>query len=318
MDTPNDNNGNIDTIDKNSLSNNKIENINESNKNNDTILDMMEIIDDTNKNNDTILNMMEKIDAPVKPESVTHINRLPSEEFYNKLHRRENTTVIRSAPVTQLKTIKRRGNTYKVQSPRLPSDDSDPSDHQEASDLDVMMDDLYKETLAMSSSAMRKSSIFKFLYILSTFFMIIAGALIGILTLFSNQSCSTSNTTSSQSVPTIIAGSFGFTITAIQTLITVFSIEKRGVLLREISNRLRKISRQIKMLQHSDINYDSKFKRLDQLYTKIDDLDLCIFEGSITTYVSKGTNSSSDNSDKSTGSKNPKTNRLYDTVRRFK
>lgn len=290
------------------------------------------LADDINLANDTIIDMMDKVSE--QPQQKIRLRALPSGEILNKLSqqnyeksqnrsgrytdRYDNGMLTRTNSVTRLKTIRRRGVEYRVPTPRQISTIHDDSDDEE---LDNMMEDLYHDSLRLSTSASRTSSILKCLYILSTFFTIIAGVGVGILTLFGGgqTSCSNTNITNGiaatgtqYSIPIIIAACLGFLISAVESLVSVFSIQKRGVLLRDISNRLRKTSRQIKMLQHSDMTTSEKFKSIENLYAKIDELDLNIFDNTITmSAISKDSNPISDN-EKSDKRKPPKTNRSDD------
>lgn len=158
-----------------------------------------------------------------------------------------------------IRTIKRRGNIYVV-------------DEQASSSIDQMIEDLYTEALSMSLDANRKAKMLKFFNILANIFLVISGAVIGVLTL--NQS-----NTSYYYISSIL----GFMITGIQTLMSMFSIEKRCVLLKTISANLRKTSRQIKNLETSNLKRKDKKKKLEEYYTEMDELDLIIFDNNITT-----------------------------------
>ena len=180
-----------------------------------------------------------------------------------------------------IKTIQRRGNTYMIRD-SLPSEE----DPVESDGVDRMIEDLYTETLHMSSSSGRKAGLFKIFYVLATIFVTISGAVIGVLTLEGYESCSS----------LYIAAVLGFMITAIQTLLSTFSIEKRSVLLKDVSNKLRRISRELKVLQNSEINPKKKMVKLEEFYAEVDELDISIFDNTITTSsVRDGTNISHDN-----------------------
>lgn len=158
------------------------------------------------------------------------------------------------------KTLKRRGNTYEI------TDDDDGV-------LDTMIDDLYIEALSLSSAATARAGVLKFLTVSASIFMIIAGAIIGVLTLESHK----------DNVSICIASILGFSITAIQTALSTFSIERRSVLLKQISLKLREIARELKTLEASEINPGDKMKRVQMLYDKVDKLDLGMFDHTITT-----------------------------------
>src|SRR3972149_7409755 len=179
-----------------------------------------------------------------------------------------------------IKTIQRRGKNYMIRA-SLPSEE----DPVESDGTDHMINDLYIETLGMSSSSNRKAGIFKIIYILATMFMIIAGAIIGVLTLDGQ----------SNHISLYIASILGFSITATQTVLSTFAVEKRSVLLKDVSNKLRKISWNINTLQASNAKPEDKMKKLEEYYAEVNELDLAMFDSSITTTpTSKGTNISSD------------------------
>lgn len=163
-----------------------------------------------------------------------------------------------------IKTIQRRGNTYMIRD-SLPSED-DPA---ETNGADQMLTDLYHDTIRLSTEANRKASIFKILYFFSTFLTIIGGVVVGILSIGGGNS--------------YLIAALGFVITGIQTFLTTFSIERRGVLLKDVSGKLRKVSRQVRALQLSDSKPKDKMKKLEDYYTEVDELDLSMFDNKITT-----------------------------------
>lgn len=162
-----------------------------------------------------------------------------------------------------IKTIQRRGNTYMIHD-SLPSDDDNVI---EMNATDKMVNDLYGETLHMSAKANKKASRFKMVYITSSSLIIILGIVIGLLTI----NCSW------------YASASGVLISAIQIFLSTFSVEKRGVLLKDISSKLRKSSRQVKTLQNTNLNQREKMRKLEELYTDVDELDLSMFDHTITT-----------------------------------
>lgn len=143
-----------------------------------------------------------------------------------------NDTGLKMCERAGCKTIRRRGNIYKInESPikeEVPKED----------DIDIMIHDLYEETLKMSAQANKRAIIYKYFVIICSFFVIIAGAIIGVLTI--EQYTNT--------VSKYVTAVLGFIITIIKTLIATFSLEKRSVLLKEISARLRKLSRKNKII----------------------------------------------------------------------
>jgi hypothetical protein len=177
-----------------------------------------------------------------------------------------------------IKSIKRRGNVYMV------------DESESFNPVDQMITDLYNEILAMALEANKKAKMLKLFNGLSNIFLVISGSVIGVLTL------NEENNSSYYYVSSIL----GFGITGVQTLMAMFSVEKRGIVLKDVSSTLRKISRQVKNLSNSNMNLKDKRKKLEYYYAKIDQLDLIIFDNSATA-IPKNRNddqtTSSDSSD---------------------
>lgn len=158
-----------------------------------------------------------------------------------------------------IRAVSRRGNVYMVGESRS----FDPTDQ--------MIKDLYEETLNMSMDANKKARLLKFVGVLANIFLVISGSVIGVLTL--DQPSNNSY---------YISCVLGFAITAVQSLMSMFSIEKRGILLKDISNSLRKISRQVKSLENSHMKIKDKKKKLEELYTEVDEIDMVMFDNNAT------------------------------------
>jgi hypothetical protein len=155
----------------------------------------------------------------------------------------------------------------------LPNDEDDPV---QTDSTEMMINDLYSDSLRLSSIANRKASVFKGLYITCVFVIIVAGAATGILSINNDE---------------YIVSAIGFVTTAIQALATTFSFERRGVLLKDVSNKLRKVSRQIRSLQNTDIKQKDKMRKLEEYYDEVNELDLNMFDNAITTStMAKATN----------------------------
>jgi hypothetical protein len=170
-----------------------------------------------------------------------------------------------------MRTVQRRGNTYMIRD-SIPSEE----DPVESDGVDRMISDLYRETMEMSSSANSRAGLLKHLYVLAAIFITIAGAIIGALTVqgFSDAA--------SQYAATVL----GFAISGVQALNSTFSIQNRSVLLKEVSNRLRKVSRGLKTLENSEMKSRDKWKKLEEFYAEVDELDLNMFDNTITTVSS--------------------------------
>lgn len=160
------------------------------------------------------------------------------------------------------KIIHCRGNTYTMKDTK-----------ETEAVVNTMMNSLYAEALSLSSTASTRAMIFKYIYIIANVFIIIAGTVIGVLT--------SQNTVSStdKTVVTVL----GFIITGVGSILTTFSLEKRGVLLESISNDLKRISREVKELQCSDLDINEKMSQLESLYIQVDSMDLTIYDNKTTT-----------------------------------
>ena len=171
-----------------------------------------------------------------------------------------------------MKTVKRRGNVYVIRDSITSEDDP-----LECDVIDTMTEDLYNEVIKMSTSANRKASFFKFIFVITNLYVIMTGAVIGVLTLNDFGS----------SIPSYIASILGFSITAVLTILTTFSVSKRGVLLKDISNRSRRIARDIKVIQNSNLPRKERLKKINEKYQEVDELDLAIFDNSVNSMSSK-------------------------------
>lgn len=167
------------------------------------------------------------------------------------------------------KAITRRGGTYQIRGVSSSSDEDEFVNH-----TDAMLVGLYSDTLRLSSKANTKAARLKYLNIFAVLFTIVAGTVIGILSLESGSDTPTS-------VSAYIASILGFLITGVHTILSTFPINKRSVLLRADANRLRKISRQLQMLQASNIPTDEKVRRLEAYFAEVDELDLDIFDSGV-------------------------------------
>lgn len=213
------------------------------------------------------------------PLKFSRFNKLTG-EFTGTGINLEHPPLLRTPTSGYLRTIQRRGNSYMLRDTMSSSED----DQLEGDSTDDMINDLYEESLTLSASASSKSNLFKSIYIISSITITIFGVVVGVLSLIDDGK-------RNLSAAAIIAALMGFTITAIQTLMSTFAIEKRGVLLKDVSNKLRKVSRQIKTLQSSDLPPEIKLKKLEEYYTEVNELDLSIFDHNITTSsVDKATN----------------------------
>lgn len=182
-----------------------------------------------------------------------NINRIYREPSFT-----ENTPSIYEAD--NIRKIQRRGVVYVIKD-QLPENEL----------FEQMSDDLYVECIQLAMVANRRAKIFKTIQIIAAIYLIICGTVIGVLTLEGY----------SGSVTIYIAAILGFSISAVQTIISTFGFERRSVLLKYISHKLRKISREIKTIQSSDVKNKRKMVKLEELYSEVDDLDLSMFDSNI-------------------------------------
>lgn len=167
------------------------------------------------------------------------------------------------------RTITRRDNVYEIRG----QSSSDDEDNVISSHATNLITDLYGYTLKLSAKANTKAERLKYLNIFAIMFTIIAGAVIGVLSIENGNDTTT--------VSAYIASALGFIITGVHTILSTFPINKRSVLLRSDANRLRKISRQLQMLQASNLPFDEKIRRVETFYAEVDELDLDIFDSKI-------------------------------------
>ena len=161
------------------------------------------------------------------------------------------------------RSIERRGRVYMIKDPVRSEDD----DVVNGGNTSSMIDDLYHDALEMSSRANRIASLHKMIYTFCTFLIIIGGITVTIISIGKNDYTTTV---------------IGAVITGIQTIVTTFSIERRGVLLRDTANKARAISRKCRALQISDLKEETKMHRIEDLYAEVDELDMNIFDNNIT------------------------------------
>lgn len=245
-----------------------------------------------NKENLTPENSLNKSDDVVIPEPVRKTVTPPILSFPVKAQGSDSgpslspSSLLASSPVSlpisgrltgsYIRPIQRRGNTYMIRD-SLPLED----DPVEADSTERMIEDLCNETLKMSAAAQWKATLFKVIYVLTQVLTVVGGV---VVTVLSFQGYETTITKYS-------AGVIGAIIAGVQSLMMLFAVEKRGVLLKDVSIKLRKISRQVRALRSADMKPNKKIKRLEEYYAEVDDLDLSIFDNSVTTTpVEKATN----------------------------
>ena len=171
-------------------------------------------------------------------------------------------------------TFRQKGNTYVIKNT------NSNQDNQDNEDIYHVIDDLYEDVISQSKMAEFQANMYKLLNVFASIFIVIAGSISGILAINTNTINSISNTTTvNDNSGTIwVISILGFSITVIKTLLVLFTIEKRSILLKESSIKLRKLSREIKNLKNQNLTNIELFQRIDMIHTEIDELDIHVFK----------------------------------------
>jgi len=127
--------------------------------------------------------------------------------------------------------------------------------------IDEMIDDMYNECLKKISASKKKITIFSYLQILTNIVIIVFGSVTSVMTLLNKGN-------------TMYNVIFGFSISTIQTILSMFTIEKRISLYKTNSKELKKLSWKLRELKLSDDDIKLKLKRLDEIYLQVDELDV--------------------------------------------
>jgi hypothetical protein len=178
--------------------------------------------------------------------------------------------VIISDPSPSARTYRIKGNTYVIK-----NSDS----NEDVEDIYHVIDELYTETNYMAIWADWKANIYKFIFIGCSIYIIVAGAAVGVLGTGNRIISGVSNSTNIQDYsPTNIAVIvLGFSITILKSLLDVFTIQKRSFLLKQSGIKLRKIARDVKSLKNLQLSNLELFRRIDEFYMEIDELDIRMF-----------------------------------------
>lgn len=175
-------------------------------------------------------------------------------------------------------TFRRKGTTYVIKSDSPNQNDSD--------DIFHVIDDLYEDVIGQSKMADFQATAYKFLSVIASIFIVIAGAVTGILAINTNTMNTinaVSNTTNAQQdYGTLLAITvLGFTVTVTKTLLVLFTIEKRSILLKESGIKLRKLAREIKGFKNMNLTNTELFQRIDAIHTELDELDITMFKNDV-------------------------------------
>jgi hypothetical protein len=167
------------------------------------------------------------------------------------------------------RTVISRGNSFVVRPPAT----------QDVGSSTAMGDSLYVDTLRMSAAASKKADIMRGINIAFEFITIVSSIVIGVLT----WGCWSQDRA-------FIAATLGFIIAAIRISSNTFSLEKRSVITRDTAAKLRSLAREIVALRSQKLTIPKFQRRLERLAARVDDLDLVLFDNSITSFsVEKNT-----------------------------
>lgn len=165
---------------------------------------------------------------------------------------------------SRVKKFVRRGVEYEI------------NDDNQAEIINDMIRDLYLDSSRMSVQSKRRASILRFIAILSSLLVIICGVVIGALSILDGNKAAV-----------YAAGILGGLITAIETAKSLFSVENRSFNLKEASIILREVARELRLLEVWDLPLDEKIRRLNDLYDRVDKIDLSIFSNTFNRGSSK-------------------------------
>ena len=135
--------------------------------------------------------------------------------------------------------------------------------------------ELYSEAVEMADSIKSKAERLKFMNNFMKFLFIVLGSASAVLGIKGGNDTA---------VATI-----GFTVAGLQSLLSVFPVGDRSVLLNHMSIKLRKTSREIKKVMRMDIPANEKYKLLDKCSADLDELDEAIFNDDVVSSKGKPT-----------------------------
>ena len=136
------------------------------------------------------------------------------------------------------------------------------SDNSVTSQLDA----LYREALEEERSASRKSSLLHLCNVFIVVVSIVSGTLIASLAL------------SDYSWKNPVTATLGIIIAALKTITTAFNFEMKAATFKQISVKLRRLTRHILQVENEDTAVINKM--LTDLYKEFDDLDVSLFNES--------------------------------------
>lgn len=156
----------------------------------------------------------------------------------------------------------RRGVNYSI-----PKDISETSDQSYNSIVKNMAQALYEETLSLSVKSGRKAFFYKFCFIIMNLYIILASAVVSILSIERKKDDNIS----------YIAAVMSLTITTVGTFLSTFSFEKKASQLKQYSLELRELSKKIMLLQKSNISSSELNGKLEKYIGRVDNYSLLVF-----------------------------------------
>lgn len=172
--------------------------------------------------------------------------------------------------------VKRRDTEFDVAKRQLFIDQEDdlPSDSSgQINNLERSISALCDQARSKAEKTSSHSNILKHFNTVSTIFILLAGVVLGVLNIDQER------LNDSPGIAYAVSG-LGFAITLVQTCITIFSVQKRSVLLREMSYKFRNLYRDTNYLKYSGLRYDEISNKLRELFNRYDKYDLTAFDSS--------------------------------------
>lgn len=135
-----------------------------------------------------------------------------------------------------------------------------------AQSVTAQLDLLYQETLAEERSSSRKSDFFHLCNVFIVVISIVSGTLIASLAL------------SNYPWKNPVTATLGIVIATLKTITTAFNFETKASTFKQLSVKLRRLSRHILQIENEDTAVINKM--LTDLYKEFDDLDVSLFNES--------------------------------------
>lgn len=150
---------------------------------------------------------------------------------------------------------------------------------EDVQDIYKTIDKLQQDALNQAYLADCKATGLKFVYVLGSIFITVAGAVIAVLSIVTDGNFVTNNNTTvnkynGTQITNIV---LGFCVTIFKSLLALFMIEKRSYMFKDVSLKLKKISRNVGELRSLDLSNQELIKKVGEFYAEMDDLDIYMF-----------------------------------------